>query len=106
MALPVNNHRSLVEEDIHLWRVESVLGGLELDWVVQRVLGMIHHDLFRPDVTIRIQDLVQLGQVDITSESDNLLDDGGYGCVVGVCLDETTTILDALGRSRLVLSDD
>jgi hypothetical protein len=61
MVLPVNNHRSLVEEDIHLWRVESVLGGLELDWVVQRVLGMFH-DLFRPDVPIRIQDLAQLGR--------------------------------------------
>ncbi len=42
IVLAANNRGSLVEEDIHLWRVESVLGGLELDWVVQRVLGLLH----------------------------------------------------------------
>jgi hypothetical protein len=136
IVLPTNNHRSLVEEDIHLWRVESVLGGLELDWVVQRVLGLLHGlfhvfhvlvtfgfvtverfldawyldvgkvkktDRFtdillllaRPDVSIRIQELAQLGQEDMTRDPDNLLDDGGYGRTVGVCLDDATTILDA-----------
>ncbi len=88
---------------------------------VERFLGTCHLDVHkvkkedrftdilllmtRPDVPIRIQELAQLGKEDITCEADNLLDDGGYGCVVGVCLDDTTTILDVLGRSRLVFSD-
>ncbi len=89
--------------------------------VVERFLGAWHLDvrkvkkadrftdvlplLTRPDVTIRIEELAQLGQEDIACQPHNLLDDGGYGRAVGVRLDDATTILDTLGRSSLVLND-
>ena len=58
-----------------------------------------------PDVPIRIEKLAQLGQEDIARQPDNPLDDSGYRRAVGVGLDDDTTILDTLVRSRLVLSD-
>jgi hypothetical protein len=87
--------------------VERFLGAWHLD--IHKVKKTDHFKdvlplLVRPDVSIRIEE--QLGQEDIARQPDNLLDDGGYGRVVGVRLDHTTTILDTLVRSRPVLSDD
>jgi hypothetical protein len=59
--------------------------------------------LDRANMTVGIQELAQLGQEDIVVETHDVLDHGENRCSLGVRLDVTNTILDALVRSLLVL---
>ena len=79
---------------------------LVLEVVQVETFNNVLFDLTRSNMTVGIQECVQVGQSDVVGEPGDGVEHDGNACLLRVCLDVIDTFLDALGRSLCVLCLD